>query len=102
MQSEDRLRPMELEFLRRLDEIREFDFVGFRAEPMPRGGIAISRYGQLRGVWTEDDWVMFWQPSSAEAPVRHAATIDEALRQTMKIVLMSLKVRRLRSAGRAA
>ena len=90
---------MELEFLRRLDQIREFDFVGFRAEPMPRGGIAISRYGQLRGVWSEDDWVMYWQPSSADAPVRNAATIDEALRQTMKIVLMSLRVRKLRSSG---
>lgn len=102
MQCEEKLRPMELEFLRRLDAIREFDFVGFRAEPMPRGGVAISRDGQLRGVWAEEDWVMFWQPSSAEAPVRHAATIDEALRQTMKIVLMSLRVRKLRTGHRAA
>lgn len=97
-----RARPLEAEFLRRLAEIREFDLVGFRAQPLPHGGIAISRGGQIRGVWNESDWRMIWQPIGPQAHEVQAKDIDIALRLTMRLVLTSLRIRRAKPLAAAA
>jgi hypothetical protein len=96
------LKPMEIEFLRRLQDIDEFEHAGFRGQPLPAGGIAITRGDQIRGVWSEDAWVMSWQPTAAETPERHVGRIDDALRVTLHLVLMSLRVRRSKQQMLAA
>jgi hypothetical protein len=94
-----RLKPMEFEFLKRLEAVEEFEQAGFRAQPLAQGGIAIARGDQVRGVWSEEAWVMSWQPTALETPERHVGCIDDALRLTLHLVLMSLRVRRAKAHG---
>jgi hypothetical protein len=95
-------RPIETEFLRRLGQIAEFSLTGYLAQALPHGGIAVSRGGQIRGVWIEDGFRLKWQALAPSGDVMHADTIDEALRKTMKLALMSLRVRRGRTWAVAA
>ena len=95
-------RPVECEFMRRLTQIAEFSLTGYLAQALPHGGIAVTRGGQIRGVWIEDGFRLRWQALAPSCEVLHADTIDEALRKTMKLALMSLRVRRGRSLATAA
>ena len=95
-------RPIESEFMRRLAQIAEFTQTGYLAQALPHGGVAITRGGQIRGVWLEDGFRLKWQALAPSGEVLLADTIDEALRKTMKLTLMSLRVRRGRPLAAAA
>lgn len=80
---------------RRLEEIPEFLAAGFRVEAELDGGAVVVLRGRTcRGRWratpTEDGFA--WIANNSDSICRMAETEDEAVRQTLKMVLNSLQV----------
>jgi hypothetical protein len=47
--------------MRRLAQIAEFGLTGCLAQALQHGGIAVTRGGQIRGVWIEECFRLKWQ-----------------------------------------
>ncbi len=85
---------------RRLEDIPEFSAAGFRVDADRDGGSAVILRGlSCRGRWRAVDDGFVWIANHAETASRTVDSEDEAVRQTLKMVLTSLRVslRRLRS-----
>ena len=76
----------------RLADITEFDTAGFSArEGLTGAGITILKGRTYFGSWRESQGKLLFVSANPSEPHFAASSVDEALRQTMLMILRSLE-----------
>ncbi len=83
-----------------LENIPELFAAGFSLADNGKG-VGVMRGAQLRGRWIAGVTGFAWYPAGAENATRKVRTEDEAVYETLRMVLTSLQVMRRKPRGSA-
>lgn len=75
-----------LELHRRLSKDPGLTKLGYEFDCGPTGGVAIERWGHVRGIWHFTSRTFAWTPSGYNEPTHVAATIEEAFKYTIDVI----------------
>ncbi len=85
--------PLDRELLEQLADIPEVSLSGFSVrEGLAGTGVTVLKGRDYFGSWRRVDTQLVWVPANLTDPGHIVETVDEAVRQTLLMILKSLEV----------
>ncbi|MBS0232914.1 MAG: hypothetical protein JSR99_05460 [Proteobacteria bacterium] len=85
--------PLDRELLEQLSDIPEVSLSGFAVrEGLAGTGVTVLKGRDYFGSWRRVDTQLVWVPANLTDPGHIVETVDEAVRQTLLMILKSLEV----------